>query len=195
MTIDRYEAFTRKQGKTENLEQYHYLLTELVVKGNFKCPNCNDGRLETDIIRDLFTANMSNDEVQKDLLAETKTAEQALDYAIRREKGLENQLVIRKQGSPTSTQVSNVKTEPVGFVQKRGNNINLYPTRGDADAIRNNNNKGGTLNDNQQNKRHNALNVVIFLAWGISKNVRPRTKSEIIVTNVDTTRDYANHLT
>ena len=87
MTFDRYEAFTRKQGKTENLEQYYCLLTEPAVKGNSKCPNCHDGRLETEIIRDLFTGNMSNEEVQKDLLAETKTPEQALDYAIRREKG------------------------------------------------------------------------------------------------------------
>ena len=82
---------------------------------------------------------MSNDEVQKNLLAETKTPEQALDYVVRREKGLENQLVIRKQGSPISTQVSNVKSEPVGFIQKRGNNNNRYPTREDADAILNNN--------------------------------------------------------
>ena len=27
VTFDRYEAFTRKKGKTENLEQYHCLLT------------------------------------------------------------------------------------------------------------------------------------------------------------------------
>ena len=35
---------------------------------------------------------MANDEVQKNLLAETKSTEQALDYAVRREKGLENPL-------------------------------------------------------------------------------------------------------
>ena len=101
------------------------------MKGNFKWPNCNDGRLETEIIRDPFTANMSNDESQKDLWAETKTPEQALDYAIRREKGLENQLIIRKQGSPLSTQVSNVKSELVDFIQKRGNTNNRYPTKGE----------------------------------------------------------------
>ena len=99
------------------------------MKGNFKCLNCNDGRIETDIIRDLFTANMSNVEVQKDLLAETKIPEQALDYAIRREKYLEHQLAIQKQGSQRSTQVYNMKTEPVGFIQKRGRN-NGYPKRG-----------------------------------------------------------------
>ena len=108
VTFDRYEAFTRKQGKTDTLEELHCGLTELVVKGNFKCTACNDVGLESEIIRDLFTANMSNDEVQKDIFAETKTPEQALDYAIRREKGLDNQVHIRKQGSSNShTELTN----------------------------------------------------------------------------------------
>ena len=101
-----------------------------MVKGNFKCRNCNDARLETEIIRDLFTANMSNDEVQKDLLAEIKTFDQALEYAIRRENCLENQLPIRKQGSLPTTPMTTMKTEPVGFIQKRGNNKNRYSSRG-----------------------------------------------------------------
>ena len=120
VTFDRYEAFTRKQGKTETLEEFHCGLTELVVKGNFKCTACNDGGLESEIIRDLFTAHMTNDEVQKDLLAETKTPDQALDYAVRRDKGLENQVHIRKQGSSNRhTRFPNIKSEPVNFVQRR----------------------------------------------------------------------------
>ena len=74
MTFDRYEAFTRKQGKTDSLEEFHCGLTKLVVEGNFKCTACNDEGLEAEITRDLFTANMSNDEVQKELLAEKKIA-------------------------------------------------------------------------------------------------------------------------
>ena len=119
VTFDRYEAFTRKQNKTETLEQFHCGLTELVIKGNFKCPNCNDNTLETEIIRGLFTANMTNDEVQKDLMAETKTPDQAFEYAIRREKSLENQLQIRKLGSSAiSSQQTGIKSEPVGFIQR-----------------------------------------------------------------------------
>ena len=121
ITFDRYEAFTRKQGKTKTLQEFHCGLTELVVKGNFKCTACNDGGLEAEISRDLFTANMSNDEVQRDLLAETKSPDQALDYAVRREKGLENQIHIRKQGiSGNQSRFTNKKSEPVNFVQKRG---------------------------------------------------------------------------
>ena len=113
VTFDRYEAFTRKQGKTESLEEFHCGLTELVVKGNFKCTACKDGGLESEIIRDLLTAIMSNDEVQKDLLAETKSPEQALDYAVRRKKGLENQVHIRKQGTSNShAGFTNKKSEP-----------------------------------------------------------------------------------
>ena len=93
--------------------------------------NCNDGRHETEIIRELFTANMSNDEVQKDLLAETKTPEQALDYAIRREKSLKNQILIQKQGSAPNAPITTLKSEPVGFIAKRNNNNNnRYPSRG-----------------------------------------------------------------
>ena len=119
VTFDRYEAFTRKQGKIESLEELHCGLTELVAKGNFKCTACNDGGLESEIVSNLFTAIMSNDEVQKDLLAETKTPEQAMDYAVRREKGLENQVHIRKQGTSNShTGFSKIKSEPVNFQQR-----------------------------------------------------------------------------
>ena len=72
---------------------------------------------------------MSNDKVQKDFLAETKTPNQALQYVIRREKSLENQLLIRKQGSVPTTQITTMKTEPVGFITKRGNNNNRYSSR------------------------------------------------------------------
>ena len=65
---------------------------------------------------------MSKIEVQKDLLAKTKTPVQALEYAIRREKGLENQLLIRKQGLTQSNQMGTMKNEPVEFIQRRGYN-------------------------------------------------------------------------
>ena len=102
-------------------------------QGNFKCVACNDGGLEADIIRDLFTANMSNDEVQKDLLAETKSPKQALDYAIKREKGLENQI----------HRIYKYKTEPVNFVQKRGG-VKSQPRGG--------RNRGGTTSRNNTHR-------------------------------------------
>ena len=74
VTFDRYEAFTRKQTKTETLEHFHCGLAEFVIKKrNFNCPNCTANSLEIEIIGDLFIAIMRNDEVQKELLAETKT--------------------------------------------------------------------------------------------------------------------------
>ena len=89
ITFDRYEALTRKQNKTETLEQVHCGLAEKVERGNFKCPDCQHGGLEAEIIRDLFTATITNDKVQQYILAETKNQEQAFENALRREKGLQ----------------------------------------------------------------------------------------------------------
>ena len=92
---------------------------ELVVKRDFNNPNRIDGGLEAEITRYLFTANMKNDVVRKDLLAETKTPKQAFKNAIRREKGPENQLQIRKQVTSASSSLQ--ESEPVGFIQRKGN--------------------------------------------------------------------------
>ena len=51
VTFGRSDAFSKKQGKTETLEQYQCSLTEVVVKGKFRCPNSDYGGLETEIIR------------------------------------------------------------------------------------------------------------------------------------------------
>ena len=100
------------------------------MKENFTCTNCIDRGLETKFIRDLFAANMSYDKVQKDLLARTKTPVQAFEYAIRRQKGLIKQFLIRDNDIPgPSNQLTNVKSEPVGFIQKRGNTNIRYSQR------------------------------------------------------------------
>ena len=94
---------------------------------------------------------MTNDEVQKHLLAETKSPTQAFEYAIRREKGLEKQLQIRKQGSsPSSSQQIGIKTEPVGFIQKRGESYrnNRRGNRGQGQSQRGNSQRQG--NDRKQ---------------------------------------------
>ena len=73
---------------------------------------------------------MANDEVQKDLLAEIKSPERALDYAVRRVEGLENQIHIRKQGTTgNQSGFPSIKSEPVNFVQKRGG-YKSQPRRG-----------------------------------------------------------------
>ena len=76
VTFDRYEAFTKKQGKTKTLEQFHCGLTEIWVK-KFQMPQLPRWCTRNRNISGLFAANISNDEVQKDLLAETKTPVQA----------------------------------------------------------------------------------------------------------------------
>ena len=66
---------------------------------------------------------MSND---KDMLAEKKSTEQALDYAVRRENSLENQLHIRKQGrSGIISGNTNIKSEPAIVSKKRKEHISI----------------------------------------------------------------------
>ena len=187
VTFDRYEAFTRKQNKTGTLKQFHCGVTEFVMKGNFKCPHCNANTLETEIIRDIFTANMTNDEVQKDLLAETKSPTQAFQYAIQRENGLENQLQIRKEGSSTSSsQQTGIKSEPVGFIQKRGDSYRNNRSGNEVD----NNYSGETRNDKATTANNLATNSGIRLDPDTFNNARPRIRSVINVQRGDTTTDY-----
>ena len=156
------------------MEEFHCGLTVLVVKSNFKCTACNVGGLQAEITRDLFTVNMSNDEVQKDLLAEAKLLEQALDYAVRRKKGLENQIRIRK--SRTSSKPSgntNIKREPVNFAQKRGK----YKAQHEVDVVEEQCHKEAAPVDHH--KINPVSNAETHFEQTISNSVRRRTKSAI----------------
>ena len=46
------------------------------------------GDREDEWVRDLFTAHMINEKIAEKLLAETRTPQEAYEYAIRREKAL-----------------------------------------------------------------------------------------------------------
>ena len=73
-----------------------------------------------------------------------------MDNAVRREKGLENQVHIRKQGSYNShTGFSNIKSEPLNFVQRRGG-YKSQPRGGrsrEGTTPRNNTDKSGQNKD------------------------------------------------
>ena len=102
---------------------------------------------------------MMNDEVQKDFLAETRTPERAFKNAIRSEKGLENQLQIRKQmTSGLSSQQTGIKFEAVWFIQKERNENrkNQWAT----EAARNH--KGVTIKVSESTKNNPASNAGTF---------------------------------
>ena len=55
---------------------------------------CRLGTAEDNLIKDLFIAFMNNTEIQSELLTETRTPAQVLQYALNKERGQENQRAI-----------------------------------------------------------------------------------------------------
>ena len=90
ITYDRFLLFTCKQKQNENLEYFHCRLKALGAK-------CRLGTAEEDLIKDIFIAFMTNTEIQRELLMETRTAHQVLKFALNRERGQENQKATNTQ--------------------------------------------------------------------------------------------------
>ena len=83
ITFDRYLFLTRKQQKGEPIEKFYGHLKEL-------SENCDLGEKGDTIIRDVFIANMQNEDIQKELLKETVEPDKALAIAINIEMGTLN---------------------------------------------------------------------------------------------------------
>ena len=81
IAFERYNFICRKQKKTESSEQFHADSAELASRAD-----CGDR--EDDWVRDMFTAHMNNDKIAEELIAQTRSPEDAYDYAIRLEKVL-----------------------------------------------------------------------------------------------------------
>ena len=71
----------------EKLEIFHCRLKALGA-------HCRLGTTQEDLIKDLFIAFMNNTEIQSELLTETRTPAQFLQYALNEERGQENQRAI-----------------------------------------------------------------------------------------------------
>ena len=96
ITFDRCTFLTRLQLKREPVEKFYGCLRELSL-------NCDIGSHEESIIRDVFIANMQDDEIQKELLKETRTAKKALENAMNIEMGIQNQLKLSGTSAQTTT--------------------------------------------------------------------------------------------
>ena len=83
VTFDRYLLLTRKQHRGETVEQIHSALRSLVE-------HCRLADLEDELLRDTFTANMIDQEIQKELLKTTLTPEKAFELAVSIELGIRN---------------------------------------------------------------------------------------------------------
>ena len=109
ITYDRFLLFTCKQKPNEKLESFHCRLKALGAK-------CRLGSAEEDLIKDIFIAFMTNTDIQRELLMETRTAQQVIQFALNRERGQESQKAINTHLNrfPTNTfeQISNISYNP-----------------------------------------------------------------------------------
>ena len=90
VTFDGYLLLTRRQQRGETMEQFHSALRSLAE-------HCQLGHLEDELLRDIFTANKIDSEIQKELLKITLSLGKALEVAIAIELGARNQLAIQSK--------------------------------------------------------------------------------------------------
>ena len=89
------------QQSDESLETFYILLHELGAQGRFD-------KFEEDLVKNIFISNMRSSNTQMELLSEVRNPQQALNYAINRERGQANQQEILKENTSWNT-VSNVR--------------------------------------------------------------------------------------
>ena len=86
----------------EPIEKFYGHLKEL-------SENCDLGDKGDTIIRDVFIANMQNEDIQKELLKETVDPEKALAIAINIEMGTLNQLKMNANKTESQSTVNQVQ--------------------------------------------------------------------------------------
>ena len=98
VAFERYHFIWRKQKKSESLEQFHADSIELASRAD-----CGDR--EDEWVKDMLAAHMSNKKIAKELLAQTLSPQDAYEYAIRPEKGIEHSrtMKINPFGGQTTT--------------------------------------------------------------------------------------------
>ena len=102
ITFDRYLFLTRKQQNGEPIEKFYGHLKEL-------SENCDLGEKGDTIIRDVFIANMQNEDIQKELLKEKVEPDKALAIAINIEMGTLNQLKMNAKKTELKSMVNQVQ--------------------------------------------------------------------------------------
>ena len=114
------------------MEQFHTALT-------FLAEHCQLAHLEDELLRDIFTVNMIDQEIQKELLKTTFTPEKALELAVSKKLEISSQLAIQSKQLPdlhqksltgrdelvseiTSARYRGTNREPTSSGPYRGNN-------------------------------------------------------------------------
>ena len=119
VTFDRFLLLTRKQQREETMQQFHSSLRSLAE-------HCQLAHLEDELLRDIFTANMVDHEIQKELSKTTLNPEKALELAVSIELEFRSQLAIH------SKQLSDPHQN--AFIGRK-EMISEYRAQGSADPI------------------------------------------------------------
>ena len=108
-TYERFQIINARQEPRESLETFYSRLRELGAKAAF-------GAVEQDLVKDFFIGKMNCTAIQSELLLEMRTPAQAINYAIARERGQQNQKeILRRNNSNWNTTVADLsarKTKP-----------------------------------------------------------------------------------
>ena len=106
-TYDRFQIINARQEP--HVETFYSRLRELGAK-----TAC--GAVEQDLVKDFFIGKMNNTAIQMELLSEMRTPAQAINYALARELGQQNQKeILRGNNSNWNTTVAHLsarKTKP-----------------------------------------------------------------------------------
>ena len=120
IAFERYNFICRKQKKTESLEQFHSDLVELASRAD--CGDC-----EVEWVRDMFTAQMNNDKIAEELLAQTRSPQDAYEYTISTEKGIEHSRTMKT--NPFGGHQITPKQESVNYIKLHTNYSNIQNTQ------------------------------------------------------------------
>ena len=76
------------------------------------------GDREDEWVRDMFTAHMHNEKISEELLAQTRTPQDAYEYAKCREKGIKHNRTMKT--NPFGNPITTSKQEPIHYIHTRG---------------------------------------------------------------------------
>ena len=111
VAFGRYIFISRKEKKSESLEQFHADLVEPASRAA-----CGDR--EDEWARDMFTAHMNKEKIAEEILAQTRSPQDGYEYAIRRENEIEHSRTMKI--NPFRGQTTTIKQEPVHYINTRG---------------------------------------------------------------------------
>ena len=113
-TYELFRLLPRNQRIGESLEQFHAVLSGLAAR-------CSFGALESRVLRDVFSVNMTNREAQNDLRRATKTPEEAYKIALSYERGDKYAKSYVTTGGTASSSTGgggiSIKSEPLGAIR------------------------------------------------------------------------------